>query len=198
MLAAVSGEGDVITGGRPHAGHLVGGHRRADARAVNHNAAVALAGRHQPRHGVGDARVVRGVLAVRSAILGFVAAVAQPGQEPGFQFKPAVIRANSYFPVHRTGCGDGAPFLAAARRAENALFGSPTRATLTGGKGVSRARPATAAGEPPGRSRRGVRTRRPGRGFRRFPRVHRQTPPQGKLTFTSKNPTLAFVLVFVQ
>ena len=69
VLAAVLRQGDIVTGRRAHPAHLVGGHRRADARAVNHDAAIALPAGDQARDGVRNARVINSFLAVRPAIL---------------------------------------------------------------------------------------------------------------------------------
>ena len=99
VLAAVPGQRDVVTGRRAHAVHLVGGHGRADAGAVDHDAAVALPAGHQPRHRVGNARIIDGILAVGAAILDQTALVAQQAEKLILQLEPAMVRADGNLKV---------------------------------------------------------------------------------------------------
>ena len=103
VLAAVLGQRDAVTGRRPHAEHLVGSHRRADAGAVDHDAAVALPAGHQPRHRVSDARVIHRILAMGPAILNRAPFIAQPAQKLRLQLESAVVGADGNLEILHAG-----------------------------------------------------------------------------------------------
>ena len=112
VLARVAGHRGVVGVRRAHAGDLVGGHRGADAGAVDDDAARAGAGRDQAGDDVGEVRVVHGVGAVRAAVRDAEALVGEVLRDDGLEGEAAVVRADGDGP---SVAGDGAVGRAAGR-----------------------------------------------------------------------------------
>src|SRR5215475_1496721 len=105
VFSAVAGGGRVITHGGADAGHLVCGHARPDAGAVDHDAEIARAVSHRPRDGVGEIRVIDGFFGKRPEVAMTVAEFGEKFLEALFHFISAVIRADG---DNTTLAGDGA------------------------------------------------------------------------------------------
>ena len=122
VLAGVAGHRGVVGVGGADARDLVGGHRGADAGAVDDDPGRAGAGRDQAGDDVGEVRVVHGVRAVGAAVGDGEALLAQVLDEDGLEGEAAVVRAD----------GDGLPvgLDGAGRRRRGAAGGgaAPRRA----------------------------------------------------------------------
>ena len=91
VLSAVPGRRQVVAGRGADARDLVGHHRRADAGAVDHDPADALAGRHLSGDGVGEVGVVTGLGAVGAAVLDRPAGLDEVGLECLLELEPAMV-----------------------------------------------------------------------------------------------------------
>src|SRR5437868_5698548 len=114
MFAAVFGQRHIVTSRSARASDLVDCHRRANARAVNHDAAITLSAGDQTRHGVSDAGVIHRPLIVRPAILHDASFVPQKSQKLALQLEPTVIRADGNLQVLHSRTGDASPALASS------------------------------------------------------------------------------------
>ena len=101
VLPAVAGGRDVVAQGRPHPGHLVGHHRRADPGPVDHDPLGALPRGHLLGHREGKVGIVDRLGGVGAAVDHPPALLAQAEGEPLLQPEPAVVGTDGNGTVRR-------------------------------------------------------------------------------------------------
>jgi hypothetical protein len=93
VFARIDGERDRITGGGADVRHFIGGHRAADAGAVDDDAGVRLAFADGARDGVREIRVIDRLFRIGPEIADFEAELGEINFERFLEFEAAVIAA---------------------------------------------------------------------------------------------------------